>query len=115
MPALIYKIVAAGEWADAISRGVFEGSAVDIKDGFIHFSAPHQVRETAARHFAGQYDLLLVAFDAERLGPALKWEASRGGHLFPHLYVPLDPALAASAEALPVDAAGRHVFPKTVP
>jgi uncharacterized protein (DUF952 family) len=99
--ALIYKICDAAAWSEAEARGVFYGAAIDLKDGYIHFSAPHQLRETAARHFAGQAGLLLVAFEAERLGPALVWEPSRGGDLFPHLHGPLDPALAAWAKPLP--------------
>ena len=99
--ALIFKICAEADWAAAVSAGVFNGAAVDLRDGFIHFSAAHQLRETASRHFAGQAGLLLVAFEADSLGPALKWEASRGGDLFPHLHGPLDPALALWAKPLP--------------
>jgi uncharacterized protein (DUF952 family) len=82
----IYKIVPRSLWREAELRGVFEGAPVDRADGYIHFSTAAQVEETAARHFAGQDDLLLVRVDAERLGDALKWEPSRGGALFPHLY-----------------------------
>ena len=83
----IYKIVSAREWAAAEAAGVFEGSAADKRDGFIHCSAASQVRETAAKHFAGQVDLLLVTVDDE--GLPVRWEPSRGGALFPHLYAPL--------------------------
>jgi uncharacterized protein (DUF952 family) len=108
---LIYKIIPASEWDEALAAGIFAGSAVDLRDGFIHFSDASQVRETAARHFAGQNDLMLVAYDAAALGPALKWEPSRGGALFPHLYASLDPHLAAWAVALPwTDTA--HLFPE---
>jgi uncharacterized protein (DUF952 family) len=85
--SLVYKIVAAAEWKRAEAAGVFDGSAVDRRDGFIHFSTAAQVAETAARHFADQHDLLLVAVDATTLD--LRWEPSRGGQLFPHLYGPL--------------------------
>jgi len=81
----IYKIVAAPVWRTAETAGVFRGAAVDLADGYIHFSTAEQARETAAKHFTGQSDLLLVAVDAGRLGDALKWEVSRGGALFPHL------------------------------
>ena len=84
-----------------------------MKDGFIHFSTAHQVAETVARHFSGQDDLLLVEVDAGRFGEALRWEASRGGDLFPHLYgdMPLDTVL--SVAELPLGADGTHVFPST--
>lgn len=102
--SLIYKILPRAEWRAAEAAGVFHGSAVDLADGFIHFSAGDQVAETLRRHFSGQTDLLLVAVEAERLGAALKWEPSRGGALFPHLYGPLETSLAVSAAA--IDAEG---------
>ncbi len=107
----IYKIVTAEQWRGALAEGVFAGAPVDLADGFIHFSTACQVRETARRHFAGQADLLLVAFDADALGDALRFEPSRGGDLFPHLYAPLDPKLALSVAPLPLTADGGHVFP----
>ena len=107
---LIYKIVSQAAWRAAEAAGVFKGAPVDLADGFIHFSTAAQVEETAARHFAGQPDLLLVAFDAASLGDALKWEPSRGGALFPHLYAPLDPPAAVSVRPLPLRADGRHDF-----
>ena len=97
---LIYKILGRDEWAAAEGAGVFTGSPIDVADGYIHFSAEGQVQETLAKHFAGRADLVLVAVEAESLGPALKWEPSRGGALFPHLYGALPTALAASAEAI---------------
>lgn len=97
---LVYKILPRAEWDAAVAAGAFEGSVVDLADGFIHFSAFDQVEETRRRHFAGQRDLMLVAVEAAALGEALKWEPSRGGALFPHLYGPLDPALAVSAEPI---------------
>jgi uncharacterized protein (DUF952 family) len=90
----IYKILARAEWDAAQRVGRYQGSALDLKDGFIHFSTAAQAAETARRHFAGQTGLVLVRLDADRLGAALKWEPSRGGDLFPHLYQPLDVALA---------------------
>jgi uncharacterized protein (DUF952 family) len=88
-------------WDEAVTNGSFNGSAVDIADGFIHFSTAAQVHETAARHFQGMTDLLLVAVEADDLGEALKWEPSRGGDLFPHLYAALPVTLAVSVKALP--------------
>ena len=99
--SLIYKILPRAEWEAACAKGLFEGSAIDLKDGFIHFSAADQWAETLARHFAGQPDLLLVAVDADALGPELKWEVSRGGALFPHLYGAMPTDLAVSAVSVP--------------
>lgn len=109
--AIIFKICRAAEWAEAVRDGAFRGSAVDLRDGYIHFSATEQVAETAARHFAGQNDLVLVAVDAAALGDKLKWESSRGGALFPHLYGELPARAALWAKPLPLDDAGLHVFP----
>ena len=108
---VIYKICGAEEWQAAVAAGVFLGSAVDLRDGFIHFSTAAQVRETAARHFAGAGDLVLVAFDDAALGPALRYEPSRGGDLFPHLYSSLDPAAALWVKPLPLASDGNHIFP----
>ncbi|MGV0908870.1 DUF952 domain-containing protein [Martelella sp. FOR1707] len=106
----IYKIVSEDEWQAARSAGVFRGAAVDLADGFIHFSTAGQVEETAARHFAGQAGLLLVAVDPAALGDALKYEPSRGGALFPHLYgdLPFDAVLWD--KPLPIRGDGRHDF-----
>jgi uncharacterized protein (DUF952 family) len=109
--ALVYKICPAGDWEEAKNKGAYTGSAVDRRDGFIHLSAPHQVRETARRHFAGQEGLVLVAFAAEDLGDTLKWEASRGGELFPHVYGVLPVARARWIKPLPFRDDG-HVFPE---
>jgi uncharacterized protein (DUF952 family) len=111
MTPIVYKLVDRTEWQLAEVFGSFSGSAVDVQDGFIHFSTAAQVRETAARHFAGQADLLLVAVDAAILGEALRWEPSRGGALFPHLYAPLPLAAVRSVAPLGLDVAGRHRFP----
>ena len=86
---LIYKICPASLWQEAQTAGAFHGSAHDARDGFIHFSTAEQLNETAQKHFAGQSDLLLLTVDATTLGEALKFEPSRGGALFPHLYAPL--------------------------
>jgi uncharacterized protein (DUF952 family) len=107
----IYKICTAAEWREAERSGVYRGSAVDRKDGFIHFSSSRQVEETAAKHFAGQDDLVLVAVDDAALGHRLKWEPSRGGGLFPHLYGDMYLKAVRSVEPLPLDENGRHVFP----
>ena len=110
--SLIYKIVSEHEWIAAEAEGHFIGSAVDIDDGFIHFSTAAQAAETASRHFAGRKGLLLVAVEAAALGEALKWEPSRGGALFPHLYAALDMAAVAWVRPLPLGADGRHIFPE---
>ena len=104
--SLIYKIVPASLWREAGDS--FAGAPVDLADGFIHFSAADQVAETAARHFAGGRDLLLVAVDPGVLGDALRWEPSRGGAPFPHLYAPLRLADVAWVQPLPLGPDGRH-------
>ena len=108
---IIYKVCSATAWQDAESSGLFAGSPDDVRDGFIHFSTAEQLPDTLAKHFAGRGDLLLIAVDADRLGPALKWEPSRGGALFPHLYAGLPVSAAAWLKPLEVDRAGRHVIP----
>ncbi len=114
MPELVLKILTCAEWSAACEVGQFAGSAVDLADGFIHLSSPTQVAATAARHFRGQNDLVLVAFEAAALGPALKWEVSRGGDRFPHLYAPLPCDQAVWMERLPLDADGRPVIPEQI-
>ena len=108
---LIYKICPRPLWQEADRARVFDGAPIDRADGYIHFSTAAQVRETAAKHFAGQTDLLLVAVDAAALGPALKWEPSRGGALFPHLYGTLALDAVRWVEELPLGRDG-HVFPE---
>jgi uncharacterized protein (DUF952 family) len=108
---LIYKICPRALWTEAERAGVFRGAAIDLTDGFIHFSTAEQAQETAAKHFAGQDDLLLIAVDAEALGPALKWEPSRGGALFPHLYGAMRLHDVRWAKPLPLGPDGRHQFP----
>jgi len=108
---LVYKILTAAEWQAAERAGVFRGAGIDIADGYIHFSTIAQAGETAAKHFAGQGDLVLVAVDAEKLGAAIKWEPSRGGQLFPHLYGTLATADAVWVKPLALGEGGKHVFP----
>jgi len=110
---LIYKILSRPEWDAFRSAGHTKGAPVDLADGFIHFSAAPQLAETAARHFADHSDLVLVAFDADRMGEALKWETSRGGALFPHLYRGLELSEVVWDKSLPLGAAG-HIFPEGV-
>jgi uncharacterized protein (DUF952 family) len=107
----IYKICETAQWEKAERDGEFRGAAVDLADGYIHFSTATQVASTAAKHFAGRSDLVLVAVAAEELGGALKWEPSRSGELFPHLYGPLPLAAVRSVQALRLDDGGRHVLP----
>ena len=108
---LIYKICSEALWREAERTGVFAGAAIDLEDGYIHFSTAAQAPETAARHFAGQGDLVLVSIDAGALGDGLRWEPSRGGDLFPHLYGPLRLDAVRWVRALPLGPDGRHVFP----
>jgi uncharacterized protein (DUF952 family) len=103
---IIYKICEKALWQPAEAEGAFRGSPVDLRDGFIHFSTAAQLKETAARHFAGVPDLMLVAVEAEALGAALKWEPSRGGALFPHLYGSLPLAAVAN------EVGGRRALPE---
>jgi len=108
----VYKILSADAFKEAAGKGRFTGSPDDMRDGFIHLSAADQLEGTLAKHFAGQDELVLLALDAERLRPHLRWEPSRGGALFPHLYAPLDLAAVLWAEPLTLDADGRHVLPQ---
>ena len=105
-PALVFKILSSAEWADAQRRGNYPGSADDARDGFIHLSTGVQVAGTAARHFRGKPDLVLVALDSAKLGAELVWEPSRGGALFPHLYAPLPVSAALWCKDMPLGADG---------
>ena len=107
---LVYKIVAAEEWTKAEAAGVFEGAAIDRADGFIHFSTAEQAPGTATKWFAGCDDLTLAAIDAEALGADLRWEPSRGGALFPHLYAALPMSAVVWSRPLPLGSDRRHVF-----
>lgn len=99
-PQEIYKIVSTALWEKAADEGSFQGASIDLEDGFIHFSAAHQVHDTARKHFAGQSNLKLVAVASADLGSALRWESSRDGDLFPHLYDSLPIAKAKSVVEL---------------
>jgi len=98
--SLIYKLLDRPAWNAAMAEGVFKGSELDLADGFIHFSSAPQAAETARRYFGGQENLVLVAVEADGLGAALRWEPSRGGDLFPHLYAPLPVSAAVFVRAL---------------
>jgi uncharacterized protein (DUF952 family) len=110
---LIYKILRRPEWDAFRAAGETAGAPVDLADGYIHFSTAAQVAETAARHFATESDLVLVAVKADQLTDALKWEASRGGALFPHLYRSLRLTDVVWDKSLPLGATG-HIFPEGV-
>jgi uncharacterized protein (DUF952 family) len=109
---LVYKILRAEEWAAFDAAGVTDGAPVDLADGYVHLSTAAQAPETAARHFADEDALWLVALDAESLGADLRWEPSRGGQLFPHLYAPLRARQVVWARPLPRGPGGGHVFPE---
>lgn len=111
MSPVAYKILTADQWTELETTGRFDGAPVDLADGYIHMSAPAQVEETAAKHFAGQDGLVLATVDLAVLGDAVKWEPSRGGQLFPHLYgtLPLEAVIATAP--LPLDPGDRHIFP----
>ncbi len=111
----IYKILTRRAWDEAKVTGVFLGAPIDIQDGYIHFSTAAQAGETARLHFRGQHDLILVGFEAEAFGDALRWEPSRGGQLFPHLYGPLATDKAVSTDELPLDAEHVPVMPTLAP
>ncbi len=110
----IYKICPASAWREAERQGVFRGSADDLRDGFIHFSAASQVAGTVAKHFAGQTGLFLIAVDVDALGPALKWERSRDDELFPHLYGELDMGAVINILDLRARSDGSHDIPELV-
>lgn len=105
--SLVFKICSAAQWIACATDGVLPPSAVDVRDGYIHMSTAAQVRETARLHFAGQDDLWLLAIDTHALGEGLKWEPSRGGDLFPHLYGALERAAIVHADPLPRDGDAR--------
>jgi uncharacterized protein (DUF952 family) len=108
----IYKIAPASAWREAERQGVYRGSADDIRDGFIHFSTAAQVAETARKHFTGQPGLFLIEIDADALGDALRWEPSRAGELFPHLYGELDLGAVTQVFELPARSDGSHDIPE---
>lgn len=110
---LIYKIFRRAEWDVLKAEGATEGAPIDLQDGYIHLSTAAQVAETAAKHFAGESDLVLVALETDALGHDLRWEPSRGGALFPHLYRPMRTADVVWDKSLPLGATG-HIFPEGV-
>lgn len=111
MTEMIYHMCRADEWEAALAGGAYAGSSQDREDGFIHFSTAEQIVESARRHRAGQDGLLLLAIDPAVLGDRLKWEPSRGGALFPHVYGTISPAESAWVKPLPLGENGEHVFP----
>lgn len=112
---LIYHMCRQDEWDAAQAAGSYGGSSQDVADGFIHFSSANQIRASAAKHRVGQDDLILLAVDPDHLGDNLKWEASRGGQLFPHLYGDLSVDDVQSAVPLLLNADGVHIFPEDFP
>jgi uncharacterized protein (DUF952 family) len=108
----VYKICEAHEWRRAMAEGAYHGSDHDRRDGFVHFSTAVQLAATAAKHFRHRANLVLVAFEAAALGPALRWEPARDGALFPHLYAPLDPTLALWERPLALDGDGVPMLPE---
>ncbi len=111
----IYKICEQTSWRLAEQAGTYRGSAADARDGFIHFSTAAQLAGTLAKHFSGQRELLLVAVDVEALGAALKWEPSRGGDLFPHLYAALPLSAVCWTKPVPEEISGQRVLPELAP
>jgi uncharacterized protein (DUF952 family) len=110
----VYKILSEQAFAEAWQKGEFAGSTDDLRDGFIHLSASHQLEGTLAKHYQGEAGLVLLALDPGRLGSDLKWEPSRGGALFPHLYAPLDLGALIWSEPIELGPDGRHVVPERV-
>ena len=111
----IFHICKRSEWEAAVVTGVYSGSSQDLSDGYIHFSTQDQIIESAAKHRAGQGDLVLVTVDASRLGEALTWESARNQDLFPHLYGHLDLSAVLRVDDLPLGEDSRHVFPEDFP
>jgi uncharacterized protein (DUF952 family) len=107
----IYHICKRAEWKNAVARGAYPGSSQDAADGFIHFSAQHQIIESAAKHRAGQDGLVLLTVDPRLLGEDLRWEPARGGEFFPHLYGPMPTTAVMAVDNLPLDDERMHVFP----
>ncbi len=112
-PAVIYRLIAREAWLEAERGGTFHGSAHDLRDGFIHFSSAAQVPETAAKHYAGQANLLLLHVSVTALAAPLRWEISRNGELFPHLYGTLPVSAVHRVEAVPLSNDGMHRFDAT--
>ena len=111
---MIYKICTAAEWHEATADGVYHGSTDDKRDGFIHFSTASQLRGTLDKHFSGLKNLCLIAVHSGDLGDQLKWEPSRAGQLFPHLYAPLPVTAAQWTVPVALDSGGDHIIPDVV-
>ncbi len=109
---IVFKILQRSAWDDACRGGAYAGSADDRRDGFIHLSVRHQLRGTLAKHFRGQHDLVLVSFAATAFGEELRWEVSRGGEHFPHLYADLPTAAAGAVHALRLGVDGVPLLPE---
>ena len=112
---IIYKICDDTHWRAAVKAGVLRGIGADARDGFIHLSTVAQLRDTVEKHYAGVGNLMLLAIDADALSGALRWEPSRSGDLFPHLYGDLEVSALIWAKPLPLGEDGRHRFPKVEP
>ncbi len=110
MAESIYKVLDRALWQLALESGEFLGAEIDMKDGYIHFSTANQLVETVRKHFVGRQELLVVEFDSDDFGDSLRWEVSRGGDQFPHLYASLDTALAQATYELPLSPGGQHDF-----
>jgi uncharacterized protein (DUF952 family) len=115
MSICVYKLFRQSEWQEAARTGRFMGSADDHRDGFIHLSAASQVRGTFEKYFASEREPVLAGFDADSFGIALKWEISRNGERFPHLYGVLDISRALSVSRICRDAGGAPAFPVEIP
>jgi len=109
---VVYKICDQAEWSAASTQQTYAGNTDDLRDGFIHLSALHQLAGTLARHFASRQDLVLIAVAVSKLGQNLRWEASRGGDQFPHLYAPLPLAAALKAWPITLGGDGVHQLPE---
>lgn len=107
----VYKILDRAAWEAARAAGVFEGAEIDRRDGYIHLSTAAQAAETARLHFRGRRDLVLLELEADDLGAAIRWEPSRGGQLFPHLYGALDPARVRAVHEAPLGEDGAPTLP----
>ncbi|MEM6610253.1 MAG: DUF952 domain-containing protein [Pseudomonadota bacterium] len=110
----IYKILRSEEWSELLAQGEIPGAPIDVADGYVHFSTAEQLRETAEKHFTSEPNLVLLAVNYQALGDQLKWEPSRGGALFPHLYGPLRLLDVSWSAPLMLAADGRHIFPSGV-
>jgi len=115
LPEFVYKIAGFEEWDQALEEGVYKGAPIDLADGFIHFSTAEQTRETAAKHFSGRDDLLLIKVATAPMARHYKMEVSRGGALFPHLFAALPVSNAVEWQELPLGPDGTHVFPDDFP